>query len=311
MATNGPENGAGTGSENDMPTNGTCPGNMTAELIESVPDGDAFGITIRSRAYHADLLAAARVAGGVQAMARYLGVSESTLGNWIRLDCQPRISGAGGRGAGFKPQRWAEIERKLVELTGKGAARLWPGFLKLSGLLDAPKVREETREIPAGDLMRLRHQPEALLPPPERNANLAEAKEALEKMLATLSYREREILKLRHGLGGGGGPHTLEEVGRIFKITKERVRSLEARAIDKLRGGPRCVELARLAAAVFDLHPCPRCGLNVGHFSRCALCDGVFCDRCVRTYRGRTLCPDCRRKRQEAGWPEAPDSSRL
>jgi RNA polymerase sigma factor (sigma-70 family) len=298
----------GTGSENDMPTNGTCPGGMTAELIESVPDGDAFGITIRSRAYHADLLAAARKVGSVRAMAQHLGISESTLGGWIRLDSQPSLRGTGRRKCGaYRPGRWAEIERKLVELTGKGATQLWPGFLKLSGLLDAPKVREETREIPAGDMMRLRHQPQSLLPPPERGADLAEVRGALEKALEKLSFREREVLKLRYGLGGGG-PSTLEEVGRVFKITCCRVRQIEAKAIHKLQGGARCAELARVAAAVFDLHPCPRCGLNVGHFSHCARCDVILCDRCVGAYPGgRVLCRDCWRKQQEAGWPEAPD----
>ena len=53
-------------------------------------------------------------------------------------------------------------------------------------------------------------------------------------MLKTLTYREREIIKLRYGLGDGYS-YTLEEVGRIFKVTRERVRQIEVRAFEKLQ----------------------------------------------------------------------------
>ena len=53
-------------------------------------------------------------------------------------------------------------------------------------------------------------------------------------MLKTLTYREREIIKLRYGLGDGY-TYTLEEVGRIFKVTRERVRQIEAKAVRKLQ----------------------------------------------------------------------------
>jgi len=53
-------------------------------------------------------------------------------------------------------------------------------------------------------------------------------------VLKTLTYREREIIKLRYGIGDGY-TYTLEEVGRIFKVTRERVRQVEAKAIRKLQ----------------------------------------------------------------------------
>ncbi len=56
----------------------------------------------------------------------------------------------------------------------------------------------------------------------------------IENVLKTLTYREREIIKLRFGIGDGY-TYTLEEVGRIFKVTRERVRQVEARAIRKLQ----------------------------------------------------------------------------
>jgi len=54
-----------------------------------------------------------------------------------------------------------------------------------------------------------------------------------EQLLASLSYREREIIKLRYGIGDGY-TYTLEEVGRIFKVTRERVRCVERKAAMKI-----------------------------------------------------------------------------
>ena len=59
-------------------------------------------------------------------------------------------------------------------------------------------------------------------------------KEKLGDVLGTLTYREREIIKLRYGLGDGY-TYTLEVVGKIFKVTRERVRQIEAKAIRKLQ----------------------------------------------------------------------------
>ena len=54
------------------------------------------------------------------------------------------------------------------------------------------------------------------------------------RRVAELNYREREILRLRYGLVDGYS-YTLEEVGRIFSVTRERVRQIEAKAVRKLQ----------------------------------------------------------------------------
>jgi len=59
-------------------------------------------------------------------------------------------------------------------------------------------------------------------------------KEKIEQVLNTLTFREREIMKLRYGIGGGY-TYTLEEVGKRFKVTRERVRQIEAKALRKLQ----------------------------------------------------------------------------
>jgi RNA polymerase primary sigma factor len=58
--------------------------------------------------------------------------------------------------------------------------------------------------------------------------------EQISKVLHTLKEREAEVLRLRFGIGDGY-PHTLEEVGNIFNVTRERVRQIEAKALRKLR----------------------------------------------------------------------------
>ena len=69
---------------------------------------------------------------------------------------------------------------------------------------------------------------------PVETATQEMLKDKIEQVLKTLTYREREIIKLRYGIGDGY-TYTLEEVGRIFKVTRERVRQVEAKAIRKLQ----------------------------------------------------------------------------
>ncbi|MHC4117353.1 MAG: RNA polymerase sigma factor RpoD [Planctomycetota bacterium] len=69
---------------------------------------------------------------------------------------------------------------------------------------------------------------------PVASATQEMLRDRIDVVLKTLSYREREIIKLRYGIGDGY-TYTLEEVGRIFKVTRERVRQVEAKAIRKLQ----------------------------------------------------------------------------
>jgi RNA polymerase primary sigma factor len=81
------------------------------------------------------------------------------------------------------------------------------------------------------------------LPRPETSASNELLRERIESLLKTLTYREREIIRLRYGLGDGY-TYTLEEVGRIFKVTRERVRQIEAKAVRKLQHPVRSQQLA-------------------------------------------------------------------
>ena len=71
-------------------------------------------------------------------------------------------------------------------------------------------------------------------PLPDEAADTAFRSEALTKCLASLSFRERRVLELRYGLNGER-PRTLDEVGRSFNVTRERIRQIENQGLKKLR----------------------------------------------------------------------------
>jgi len=77
---------------------------------------------------------------------------------------------------------------------------------------------------------------------PARCASNVILRDRIDGLLKTLTYREREIIRLRYGLGDGY-TYTLEEVGRIFKVTRERVRQIEAKAVRKLQNPVRSQKL--------------------------------------------------------------------
>ena len=102
--------------------------------------------------------------------------------------------------------------------------------------LDRPVGNSEDSQF--GDLL-----PDGAAESPVLGAAQEMLRNRIDKVLKTLSYREREIIKLRYGLGDGYS-YTLEEVGQIFKVTRERIRQIEAKAVRKLQQPSRSQELA-------------------------------------------------------------------
>ena len=102
--------------------------------------------------------------------------------------------------------------------------------------LDRPVGNSEDSHF--GDLL-----PDGGVESPAQGAAQEMLRTRIHKVLKTLSYREREIIKLRYGLGDGYS-YTLEEVGHIFKVTRERIRQIEAKAVRKLQQPSRAGELS-------------------------------------------------------------------
>jgi RNA polymerase primary sigma factor len=84
------------------------------------------------------------------------------------------------------------------------------------------------------------------LPLPDEEAEITLRKETLRKILGTLSSRERQVLELRYGLDGQH-PRTLDEVGRTFNVTRERIRQIENQSLKKLRALADAVKLRDVA----------------------------------------------------------------
>ena len=101
--------------------------------------------------------------------------------------------------------------------------------------LDRPVGNSEDSQF--GDLL-----PDGDADNPANGAAQEMLRGRIDNVLKTLSYREREIIKLRYGLGDGYS-YTLEEVGHIFKVTRERIRQIEAKAVRKLQQPSRSQEL--------------------------------------------------------------------
>jgi RNA polymerase primary sigma factor len=136
----------------------------------------------------------------------------------------------------------AKVQRKFVQTQGREptlaeiAQRLSTPKEKIQALakisqfgvsLDKPVDDEESSFI--GDFIY-----DEKTASPSRAAGVSILGEKLEEALKVLSKREERVLRLRFGLGDGY-PRTLEEVGQIFNITRERVRQIEAKALKKLR----------------------------------------------------------------------------
>jgi RNA polymerase primary sigma factor len=89
--------------------------------------------------------------------------------------------------------------------------------------------------------------------PYERAAEIL-AKEALREALENLSYRERRVIELRYGLGSER-PRTLDEVGRTFNVTRERIRQIENQSLKKLQNLPEAQKLRDDAATASGIAP--------------------------------------------------------
>jgi len=93
--------------------------------------------------------------------------------------------------------------------------------------LETPIGEEEDSHL--GDFIE-----DKLIPSPPDTVIHINLKEQIEQALKSLTEREAKVLKMRFGLGGGN-EHTLEEVGQQFKVTRERIRQIEAKALRKLK----------------------------------------------------------------------------
>ncbi len=103
--------------------------------------------------------------------------------------------------------------------------------------LDRPVGQGESEDTHFGDFIE-----DTSVDSPINIASYDMLKDKIDHVLESLTFREREIIKLRYGIGDDY-TYTLEEVGRKFNVTRERVRQIEAKALKKLQHPVRCRKL--------------------------------------------------------------------
>ena len=211
----------------------------------SASDEIGIGITAIVRIKHAALYEAAKILGSNSALARHLGISGAMVGDWINLkSCPPKdavSSEAVGSAAKFwTDERIAVMEAKLLELTGKTWEELWPDALRENhDFLKAPKQIEQiynwrqSAMLSYAEATRQRMLEQYGPADGTDDSPLQLQKEAVEESLHMLTLRQRKVLAMKFGIGMN--PCTYEEAGNKLGITRERVRQIEAKALEKLR----------------------------------------------------------------------------
>lgn len=218
---------------------------------------EELSITALLKLKHGDLWNAAKQMGGVQELADHLGINRSKM---YRL-CALRDTIPVQPNRHWPAKRLRAVEKKLFDLTGKTIEELFPQQLReATEFLNSDKTFESTQNIPIVGLLKYADETRERLQAPETSAaaERSELVELIKKSLKSLSYREREVLKLRFGLEDGLAM-TLEEVGHVFKVSRERIRSIEATAIRKLMQPSRAGALVGYAPSGPPIHqPAPK-----------------------------------------------------
>jgi RNA polymerase primary sigma factor len=141
-----------------------------------------------------------------------------------------------------REQRLRRAERELRAKLGRDPDEKEVAKAAKLPLKQVREVREAARAVTSldrpvgdegeatlGDLVAKEH-----APPPEEEVRVTLGREALDRAIAELPEREREVVKLRYGLNGDTDPASLEEIGRRLGLTRERVRQIEAEALERL-----------------------------------------------------------------------------
>ena len=139
-----------------------------------------------------------------------------------------------------RERKIARAERELVAKLGRAATEEEIAKAAKLPLKQVREVREAARAVTSldrpvgegdssyGELFAGTEEP------PEERIQVSLDQDVLRRAVAGLPDREQEVLKLRYGLNGDGEPKSLEEIGRTLGLTRERVRQVEAKALERL-----------------------------------------------------------------------------
>lgn len=187
-------------------------------------------IAAEMRLKHGELYKLCKRVGGTKELAKELGIGHQTVNAWLHMRRCP-VQG--------KYTKWftKEVEEKLIDLSGTTIEVLFPSELRdATKFFNENKVHVRIAEIPNDQLTLMYKEQVARLATSDPSVDADRMEVARLTMLcleqAGLSYREKRIIEMRFGLKGT--PLTLRESGHVLKVTQERVRQIEQRALRKL-----------------------------------------------------------------------------
>ncbi len=137
----------------------------------------------------------------------------------------------------IQQQKNAPSIQDIANLTGLSKTEIQTVIQMSRQPLSLDRPLDGHRDVFFGDFLEDRRKSDPL-----SDINASALRDLLNEALSILSFREREVLRLRFGLADGYS-YTLEEVGRIFAVTRERVRQIEAKAVRKLQHPMRARQL--------------------------------------------------------------------
>lgn len=148
--------------------------------------------------------------------ARRVGVDVAEAGRWFNMTGFPRT-----------PEKMLRV----IALVGKPAEDIFPPLLMEKDWLTGARKWTIHKEIDS-ECLPIHHM--TALPAPKSEIDSFDLKENINAVLQTLTRREEKVIRMRLGLDGED-EHTLEEVGEVFGLTRDRIHQIEAKAIRKLR----------------------------------------------------------------------------
>lgn len=200
---------------------------MTRELV--------LQITVRN----ALLRNAIRAAGhdSVAKFARATNVRYTAVLDYLALKVTP-----------IKPDgTWRESAITIADALRTVPEELFPAAFRKRALVKNTVEREVASDVVLGHAA---GRAQSIAYDPERSAILAEAQRALESVLADLPPRERRVLTARFGLEGE--TKTLESIAQEYRVNRERIRQIEARAMRRIEQSPRLSRIASAALTALD-----------------------------------------------------------
>lgn len=192
---------------------------------------ESFEVTIEARVRHAKILRLARDMGGINVLAKEIGVCDHTLRKWINFRCSPLKKHKDGRVIIRK--RIFKACMKLCKMAGCHLADLFPDWLE--ALRALPVKMETTRTLTRQQIESIpKHQDLICTDSPLQQAIDDDEQEDVRNMITKiLPEREAKIIRMRFGIGCDR--LTLEKAGETLGISRERTSQLEHRAINRLR----------------------------------------------------------------------------